>query len=360
MYGETNGHYAQAATLGSKTITVNGDYNASSDNLDGFSSVSVLVPSAGTIVTRTCTNVTEVDIPANTKVGVYYTTSGGSRGFIFPLGDKKRLDYLKIFPGYMWYYLGTTKEAIASGASGQVDCLNLTGSTVSQPFLRCSQYAEGFLKDYAYDNGYIDYDSTDGYVFDLSKLPSEGFGDLYVKNFVDNNTQNFDLMVSFSIGSAITSSNDGVLFVACNKESNIRQPVYQTSDVNSDRMIVGRIGDNGSSLIIEVRATSGTTERTYTTKYATSSLSIDTEYKLLIAYRSSTSSISVELTEASSGSRVTPTSYDSMSNVTISNVYILALEYPFIQNCGDFKFYLERCKLDKGSYYRQFAGTGYF
>ena len=35
-------------TLGTKTITVNGTYNASSDNLDGFSSVTVDVPSAPT------------------------------------------------------------------------------------------------------------------------------------------------------------------------------------------------------------------------------------------------------------------------------------------------------------------------
>lgn len=34
-----------SATLGTKTVTANGTYTASSDNLDGFSSVTVAIPS---------------------------------------------------------------------------------------------------------------------------------------------------------------------------------------------------------------------------------------------------------------------------------------------------------------------------
>ena len=59
--------------------------------------------------------------------------------------------------------------------------------------------------------------------------------------------------------------------------------------------------------------------------------------------------------ESASGNRITPTSYDSLSNVTVNNVNILALEYPFIQNCGEFKFYLNNCYLAKGNYRANFA-----
>lgn len=54
-------------TLGTKTITVNGTYNASSDNLDGYSSVTVDVPSGDTI---TAANNTGSAITSGNKVWV--------------------------------------------------------------------------------------------------------------------------------------------------------------------------------------------------------------------------------------------------------------------------------------------------
>lgn len=337
----------------SKTITANGSYTPDT-GYNAFTSVDVIVPSAGTITTRTCTNITNVTIPAGAKVGVYYSTTNSLVG-IFPLADRKRLDYLKVGLSSISFYYGTTKEAIAPNAQGQVDCVGLSGTGVSQPFLCCSQIADGYLIDHAYDNGYIEYNDTDSYVFNIGKYASSGYGDLYVKNWRYATSNDFDIKLEFSISSAITSANDGVLFVACNKESNIRQAVYQTSPVDSDRMIVGRIGDNGTSLIIEIRGTKNGTESTYTYKYSISSFNVNTKYYLLLAYRPNVLGLSIDMYESASGNRITPTSYDSLSNVTVNNVNILALEYPFIQNCGEFKFYLNNCYLAKGNYRANFA-----
>lgn len=50
-----------SATLIEKTITINGEYNASSDNADGYSSVTVNVPSGGE------TFEVEIDFDSNTQ-----------------------------------------------------------------------------------------------------------------------------------------------------------------------------------------------------------------------------------------------------------------------------------------------------
>lgn len=47
------GTYDNSSDLGTKTITSNGTYNASSDNVDGYSSVTVNVPSSGSLPTIT-------------------------------------------------------------------------------------------------------------------------------------------------------------------------------------------------------------------------------------------------------------------------------------------------------------------
>lgn len=47
------GTYDNSSSLGTKTITSNGTYNASSDNVDGYSSVTVNVPSSGSLPTIT-------------------------------------------------------------------------------------------------------------------------------------------------------------------------------------------------------------------------------------------------------------------------------------------------------------------
>lgn len=47
------GTYDNSSDLGTKTITENGTYNASSDSLDGYSSVTVNVPSSGSLPTIT-------------------------------------------------------------------------------------------------------------------------------------------------------------------------------------------------------------------------------------------------------------------------------------------------------------------
>ena len=47
------GTYDNSSNLGTKTITENGTYNASSDSLDGYSSVTVNVPSSGSLPTIT-------------------------------------------------------------------------------------------------------------------------------------------------------------------------------------------------------------------------------------------------------------------------------------------------------------------
>lgn len=358
MEGRASG--GAGATLISKTITFNGRYSARAmDAVDGYSTVDVNVPSAGTITTRICTNMTNVTITSGSKVGVYYSSTNSLLG-IFPLIDRKRLEYLKVGLSYVNYYYGIAKETIAPNAQGQVDCLGLSGTGVSQPFLCCNQFREGFLVEHAYDNGFIEYNDTDSYVFNIGKTASSDYGDLYVKNWRYATSNDFDIKLEFSISSAITSANEGVLFVACNKESSIRQAVYQTSPVDADRMIVGRIADNGTNLIIEVRGTKNGTESTYTYKYSTSSFNVNTKYYLLIAYRPNASSVSIDIYESVSGNRIKPTSFDSLSNVTINNVNILALEYPFIQNCGEFKFYLNNCYLGKDNYRANFAKTSTF
>lgn len=65
-YGITNAGGGKSADLGTKTITANGTYSASSDNLDGFSSVTVDVPSAsGVGITREVSAQGVYQMPAN-------------------------------------------------------------------------------------------------------------------------------------------------------------------------------------------------------------------------------------------------------------------------------------------------------
>lgn len=65
---------SEEPTLGTKTITANGTYNASDDNLDGYSSVTVNVTSGGsgkfaTLVDRSITQVTAEDLSGVTSIG---------------------------------------------------------------------------------------------------------------------------------------------------------------------------------------------------------------------------------------------------------------------------------------------------
>ena len=56
MKNAVDGITTSSASLGTKSITANGTYNASSDNLDGYSSVTVNVPaSAPTLQSKTAT-----------------------------------------------------------------------------------------------------------------------------------------------------------------------------------------------------------------------------------------------------------------------------------------------------------------
>lgn len=67
---------SEEPTLGTKTITVNGTYNASDDNLDGYSSVTVNVTSGGSskfasLVDKSITQVTAEDLSGVTYIGDY-------------------------------------------------------------------------------------------------------------------------------------------------------------------------------------------------------------------------------------------------------------------------------------------------
>ena len=67
-------------TLGTKTITANGTYNASDDNLDGYSSVTVNVTSGGSgkfasLVNRSIAQVTAEDLLGVTSIGKYAFSS---------------------------------------------------------------------------------------------------------------------------------------------------------------------------------------------------------------------------------------------------------------------------------------------
>lgn len=67
---------SEEPTLGTKTITANGTYNASDDNLDGYSSVTVNVTSGGSskfasLVDRSITQVTAEDLSGVTRIGKY-------------------------------------------------------------------------------------------------------------------------------------------------------------------------------------------------------------------------------------------------------------------------------------------------
>lgn len=353
--------YTSVAVAG---VTSSIDSNIQPENIkQGVSILNVtgsLSEGAGTITNVTATNVTAVEIPTGTKVGLYYSSNSATRGYyIIPLSDKNRLDYLKIRAGYMFYYLGETLETIAAGATGSVARLNTTaGTTQNLPCLFCNSIAEGFIREYAYDNGFISYDSSyGGYVYDLNAQPSQNQYDVYVKNMVRDNAQNFDIKLTFSISQALTSANSGVLFTGCLRERDIRTK-YGTSEIeDGERILVAEIGDNGTSLILKIRADSGSTTQTFTTKYAISSFSLNEKYRLLITYSTSIATISIDIQD-SQGNRIVPISGgSSITNVSGFSLYILALEYPFIQDCGSFKFYLNDCYLVKGNYYSYFAGN---
>lgn len=342
-------------------VTSSIDSNIKASNIKAgvtILNVTGTAPVAQSFTLSTAVNVSYATIPSGAIVGVWQDNRNGTDYRIMPLCDFGRLASFLAVPDRLTYYIGVTKESIAVNATGSVECYRLSpsGNNFNYKSLFCRSYSSGYLDDYAYGNSFISM-KNDKLVFNTSPQSSySNGGDIYVKNSQASGNQ-FQLKLTFQLGTAVASTNVGVLACGAKREQDIRD-TFGGSSIGYERPFV--LAVNNNELILEIRPTISGTESTKTIKWDAAALNVGQAYELILT--KSASAISLYLRPVN-GSDISPTSGATYyTNVESYGFGILAIEYPFIQDCGDFDFLLEDCYLNAmissgNRYVTAFAGT---
>lgn len=140
---------SEELTLGTKTITANGTYNASDDNLDGYSSVTVNVQSStsdnkfASLVDRSITQVTAEDLSGATSIGegAFYGCKSLSE-IIIPSGVTSIGDNAFMScSGLKTVTFGDNSQLESIGSSAFFGCINLTSIEIPSGVQSIGNYA---------------------------------------------------------------------------------------------------------------------------------------------------------------------------------------------------------------------------